>query len=441
MAALWFLLRRLSGRALVATLGALLFAVHPTRVESVAWISGVTDPLAALVGFSAVLAVGAGRRRLVLSSALFGLALLTKETALVFGAFPLAIALAAPGRSKKPGESPEVTPWQVALRTTGVWFVVALAYLAVRHAVIGELAPGIHEVEQPALTTFWLVGNYAQLLFAPTLLSLIREVIPMTGWALFGLAAFGLGAILGGRTRALVWMGALFLLPVLRLATLQPDMLVQCRYLYLPSACWLGALAWGGVALFDGRGRRVAGGSLLAVVLAWYGFGLAVNLPAWESDEEVWRRAIQVNTCSGRAWFNAGVGMENEGELEAAEFGYRTAMECEPDRAIYHLRLALMLVERQALHEAWHHFSKAAELRPGDPMMLYEAGRIESFRGGHDRGVELLEAALTATEGGRIPAGGVTRADIERELGIARSRRDAHEGPPVLRWDGPPPRE
>lgn len=445
-AALWFLLRRLSGRALVATIGALLFAVHPTRIESVAWISGVTDPLAAVLGFCAVLATGVGRRRLALSTTLFGLALLTKETALVFGAFPLAIALADRAGARAPGQSAAVTPWQVALRTTAAWFVVALAYLAVRHVVIGQLAPAIHEVDAPVATVVALLGHYTQLLVAPTLMGLMVDPAPMTGWALLGLAIFAGGAALGGPARSLVWMGGLFLLPVLRVSTLQPDMLIQTRYLYLPAACWMGAVAWFGVAGFAASGserarsgRNALAGLVLAMVLAGCALSFAMNLPAWEDDDAVWGRAVLTAPDSGRPWFNIGVDAENDGDLFQAEAAYQFAVLAEPDRAIFHFRLALMLVERQALHEAWHHFSRAAELRPVDPMMLYEAGRIESYRGGHDRGVELLEAALSAVEAGTIPAGGVTRADIERELVVARQRRSAHTGPPTMKWDGPPP--
>ncbi len=55
VAVLWHLLARLCGSSIAATLGAVLFAVHPTRAESVAWVCGLTDPSAALLGFGAVL--------------------------------------------------------------------------------------------------------------------------------------------------------------------------------------------------------------------------------------------------------------------------------------------------------------------------------------------------------------------------------------------------
>src|SRR6266581_6945119 len=46
--AVFFLIKRLSGERLVAMIGALIFGLHPAHVESVSWISGIPDPLAAL---------------------------------------------------------------------------------------------------------------------------------------------------------------------------------------------------------------------------------------------------------------------------------------------------------------------------------------------------------------------------------------------------------
>src|SRR5882762_912277 len=46
--AVFFLIKRLSGDRLIATLAALLFGLHPAHVESVSWISGIPGPLAAL---------------------------------------------------------------------------------------------------------------------------------------------------------------------------------------------------------------------------------------------------------------------------------------------------------------------------------------------------------------------------------------------------------
>src|SRR5260370_5745328 len=81
-------------RQWVALTAASLFAVHPAHAESIAWVSGVTDPLMALFILPAFLYYWrfrqTGRRRFL--AAMLGLylaALLCKETAV---AFPLLVA-------------------------------------------------------------------------------------------------------------------------------------------------------------------------------------------------------------------------------------------------------------------------------------------------------------------------------------------------------------
>jgi len=175
--------------------------------------------------------------------------------------------------------------------------------------------------------------------------------------------------------------------------------------------------------------------------------GLVHNLPAWSDNRAVWERAVEVNPQSGRAWVNLGVDIENrafeagKGPVRArlltqAEECYERAVELEPARAYFHFRLAFLLAERQELRQAWLHFSAAASLRPEDPMMLYEAGRIEAYRGDLAKARELLTGAKRAVDGGRLPGGGVTARDVEELLGEIERGLEAQTGSsPDLRWE------
>jgi len=82
-----------AGSAMSATMGAAMFALHPTRVESVAWINGGVDPLVTFFLLGALLThrsfVDSAHnkkewRYLVLSLLCFQLALWSKEVAIVF---------------------------------------------------------------------------------------------------------------------------------------------------------------------------------------------------------------------------------------------------------------------------------------------------------------------------------------------------------------------
>ena len=52
---LFFLARRLTGDETAAAIAALIFGVHPVHVEGVAWVSGATEPLWAMLFFATLL--------------------------------------------------------------------------------------------------------------------------------------------------------------------------------------------------------------------------------------------------------------------------------------------------------------------------------------------------------------------------------------------------
>ncbi len=90
-----FLLRVTAAVIVASTAGALLFALHPQRIESVAWVSGRKDLLCAFFLLPSFGAYILWRRKssfrwLVLSIILFGLALLAKPAAMPF---PLVLLL------------------------------------------------------------------------------------------------------------------------------------------------------------------------------------------------------------------------------------------------------------------------------------------------------------------------------------------------------------
>src|SRR6266496_3930377 len=86
--AVYFLLKRLSGDRVIAAIAALIFGLHPAHVESVSWISGIPDPLAALFFVPSLIWYlryrTEGRKGFLVASVIaYGLSALCKETPLV----------------------------------------------------------------------------------------------------------------------------------------------------------------------------------------------------------------------------------------------------------------------------------------------------------------------------------------------------------------------
>jgi hypothetical protein len=444
-AILFGLVLRLSGSLGVAAAGSLLWAVHPTRVESVAWVLGNTDPMAAVLGFGAVWLWVDGRKKPALAS--FAAALLCKETSLGFAALP--VLLAAFGGDPRSLRLRAVE----GARTAIPWAAVVVLYFVVRYSVMGALAPGFTDADVPTAgrTVITLVGLYAKKLVIPGTSSLLYRVGPVTSssdpvfidalpWAFLATAAFAFLLSRRGVVAALTVCGLVFLIPVLRVKGLQADAFFQDRYLYLPSACLIPALCWTMGDLF--RRMRPEGGAppgfvqlrlpaLLAAVLVVFGvLGCRRNLPAWENDVTLWTRALSVTPTASRAWVNLGVLHENRGDLPAAYDAYLRAAAGTPPRAIGAFRAAILDAEAGHLDAARRGFAQAVQMRPEDPMFLYERARLEAHFGAWRLADELLQRADEAMASGVVAGRGITRETVAAERARVRARRAKEASPP-----------
>ena len=142
----FFLLRRHLGDSWAAVAGALVFGLHPVHIESVVWISGVTDPLAALGVLGSFLLwlrkMETPRSGLLAGSlACYGAALMSKETAVALPAIVFAyVLMGIPGGEKaSPGKPGNV---KSALRETLPFVAVTAFYFGLRLAVLHSFGQG-----------------------------------------------------------------------------------------------------------------------------------------------------------------------------------------------------------------------------------------------------------------------------------------------------------
>ncbi len=137
----YLIARRLAGRPLMAALTALLFGVHPMRHEVVAWVSGTTESLCAVLFLSGFLAYLKSRetartRWMALSGLLYAVALLVKETAIVLPAVIFTHAWLYGGGSDGNEQPQGWIRLSRAARRLLVYVPVAILYLAVRVSVL-----------------------------------------------------------------------------------------------------------------------------------------------------------------------------------------------------------------------------------------------------------------------------------------------------------------
>ena len=144
-----------------AMMTAMVFAVHPTETDAVAWVSGRTELLCALFFLPAVLAHLKGRLGWAL--ALFALALCAKESALSLPPVVLAADWCGLGKSRR--------LW----RDAAAYGAVVVGYLLVRAATVQLFAMGViglhaTAVGAPLRTWITLLGRF------------LLEPLPMHGF-------------------------------------------------------------------------------------------------------------------------------------------------------------------------------------------------------------------------------------------------------------------
>lgn len=171
--------RWLSGATWPAAAAALLFVVHPTKAESVAWISGRTD-IVCLIAIL-VAAVGIARRLegkhggIALEALGTVVAYLSKEQAIVLPCFAAVEIWVAAGRPAL--ELPVV---KTLIRGAAPQAAIAIVYLAVRTLVlpIGAAAGRQHvPLFDHAIALFETLGRYAALTFVPHDLSIQQGLV------------------------------------------------------------------------------------------------------------------------------------------------------------------------------------------------------------------------------------------------------------------------
>jgi len=414
-----------AARSSGAALAAALFALHPLRVESVAWVTQRRDVLGSFFYLLAVLAYlraqGEGRRGRWLAAGLGAmfLSLLSKATAvtlpavlLVLDAHPLR-RLAGAGE-RRPGPSVrrvlvEKVPFLVLAATGAVVAVTAQAHSRALEP-LSEYGPGQRLAQACYGLAFYL---YKSLL--PVSLSPLYEVPvrfdPLAGrYLLSGLfVAVLTPALVSLRRRwpdgLAAWVCYVAVLsPVL--GTFQSGrQFVADRYTYLPCVGWC-VLAGGGlIRLWSLASRAGLSGSAgraarwLFGVLAGAGIGSLLSLTraqtlVWSDSETLWRHVLSIDPSSPTGHDNLGVALLDRGDLEAAIAEHRQAQHLRPDDPQTCHRLAYALARAGRPEEAIRMYRQALANDTGHVPSRINLANLLDRLGRVDEAIEQLEEVV-----------------------------------------------
>jgi len=374
---------RLFNDVRIGWLAALVFAVHPVHTEAVAWIASITDlemTLFFLFGFWIFSSAPRLNWRNHLSlGAAFSLALLSKEPALML--LPLGIFFEFFLRANH-----NQTSAPKKLRRCSALILVAIAYLALRIALFGKLAPVLQHPQigwsGAIYSAFASISEYFRLLIWPTGLSAFHVFhASLSLWnfeVLAGLCIFlaSLLVMLFTLRRSpaisfcIAWIG-FTLAPVLNARWMAANVVAE-RYLYLPSAgfCWLAAAlavwVWDTALKLRMATRvfRMASAAFLMAVIAMSILSTIRRNRVWASDFTLYTRTLETDPDADIIRSNlAGVYFE-QGDLTRAEEEWKRALAGKPDNVLTMNALGVLYSKEKRYNEASAMFQRAIATKP-----------------------------------------------------------------------------
>ncbi len=385
---------------LAAGFSALLFAIHPLRVESVAWATERRDVLSGLFFLLTILCYLQAvadenynyRRRLGLALLAYSLSLLSKATGMTL---PLVLLLLDIYPLKRLGAG--AGHW-FGSQQRKVWLekvpFLLLALLCGTVALFAQREAGAlrtvtrYEIPYRAAQAFFGIVFYLWKTIVPLGLSPLYEApyyVDVTGFVLVlsMLTFLGLSAFfwwIRGRWPAgwVSWAYYLFLLaPVLGIAQSGPQ-LVADRYSYLSCLSW--AIVAGGGLLWWWRAwtkREVTKASgyfvmssaamliLTLALLTWQ------QVQVWHDSERLWKLVLSVTPKSSLANNNIGNLLVKRGAPDEALPWFRNALEINPRLAEAHYNIGNVFYRRGNLDQAIQDYRDAVKIRPNYPEAQY----------------------------------------------------------------------
>ncbi len=417
-----------------AGVAALLFAVHPLRVESVAWVTERRDVLSSFFLLIAVLLYlraqqpdAAKWRRTLLATTLaaYLLSLLSRAMGvtlplilLVLDVYPLRRLGGGPGRL-------------VGREVRRVWLEkIPFIIPAMAAAIVAPIAQhytgameevALHGISERIAQACYGLTFYLHKSVLPVDLSPIYELrLPLNIYAaryvlsaIFVILVVAAIALLRRRYPALVAAAicyVILLLPVLGLVQSGPQEVAD-RYSYLPSIGWMilvggiVGIGWGGLTR---RAARIALAALMTLTAMGLGLMTWWQCFVWRDQLTLWRHAVEHGPPSAIAHYNYAYDLALTGDRDAAIVHLRKAIEIRPWYRDARQNLSNCLMEMGHYEEAIAGFQKVLQIDKNFARACYGMGRCYERLNSIDQAMDAYRNAIR-----------ISPAYVEPYLGLA----------------------
>jgi len=436
---LFLILRQMTGALWRSAFVAAVFAIHPLRVESVAWVAERKDVLS---GLFFMLTIGAyvryvqrrlkveGRESRAQAVPALDSRLWTLDYYLVVLFFALGL-MCKPMLVTLPFVLMLLDYWPLERVTSDKWRVtrfripvpqlsslnhlllekLPLLGLAVASGVVTIFAQtdAIQSFEQISLSL--RVGNalisyvaYLGQMFWPLGLAVlypftaggvgVSEVVLSLGL----LAGISTGVFVLRRRRPYFltgWLWYLIMLaPVIGIVQVGAQARAD-RYTYLPQIGLYLLLTWAAADLCAGwRHRRVVLGGGSTIILMALIFCARAQTVYWRNSESLWTHTLACTSDNFIGHNNLGTALLKTGNADEAMVHYQMALEIKPDFAEAHNNLGNFLFQKGSVDEAMVHYQMALEIKPDYAEAHYNLGYALLKMGNVDEAIAHFQKAL-----------------------------------------------
>jgi protein O-mannosyl-transferase len=423
---LFLALRKLTGDFWPSLLVAAVFAVHPLRVESVAWVSERKDVLSGVFFMLTLWAYarytrsnGIGLFWYLTIIVLFAFGLMCKPTVVTLPFVLLLLDYWPLGRSQPPsfvggGLTRNKWTWLVVEKLP--LFVLSAAscvatLLAQKQALDASLKPALAERVGNTLVSY---VTYVGQMIWPARLAVLYPY--PEGTLKVGQAILALLLLLTISAAVFVWRkkypflvtGWLWYLGMLvpMIGIVQVGSQVRAdRYTYLPQIGLYILCAWGAMELFHRwrRSRAILATAALLIITALIIRSYSQSF-YWRDSETLWRHATAITSNNYIAANNLAQVLFESGRFDEAIAECREALKIKPDLAAAHNNLGAALIQsrqggstalgQNSIDEAIGHYRAALQIKPDFMQARSNLGNALLQKGQVDEAISQFQKAL-----------------------------------------------